>query len=713
MSECIACGTRLENFEYQSRAADEAHTSVTSCPKCPINPNKLDSDTMPRSSHRGMTKPVRRSLPIARRTGSYSSTSYVLNVEIPYGHELYNADLTSRHLVQQVSLHKRSVSDQYNGTPESILYSVSGLFEGQSTKYKDRLDIGMGVYLETYESYNISVPETNRLVVKANFSFFSKIGTYDCHVYSLYGDKTRRLVVQLGTSMPASTVLNQLINSVYTMGFLPNSISQYIHKSDILRLSNLSPRAWDASSPPTSSYTFTSKPDGQRMWLIWCGNIWYVCEPKCRGGAIMWKWISKYQNTTTPVVLDAEYLLTRGFILIDFLTDSNGNMSPISRDIQWVQQQYNNIHEICDTVDIKLRKYFDEYDAALKYSNEEPYPTDGVVAIRNGSTEILKIKPFKSMELSVTEDRYLSTADGDNVMKIPDKHNYDTGAIVEVRFTVKPDGVNIIVHDIFERSDKRIANDNVAVSNIIRSGLMLTTPDDNERRAALLWCNDVRRAITQSAVSRQSNKSIVVDVGTGTGQGIDTIPNIDSTSYVFIEPDENKCKVLSRRIGSRRIYKDPHELIPAIRSLKTRSLPNVIINCTLGAILDVQEVYTALFSETKSVIAAFSAHFVVEDLHDISTTFHIPIYGCIYTYDNINSDGILIDTCGVTMRTISDTEASVRWGGDSEYIEPITMSRDYAGLGNVIPGYDLYDLPDETFTSRANSICRNVTLIVP
>lgn len=713
MVKCKACGTELATFEFQSRAADEAHTEITTCPHCPVNPNKLDIYTMPKPSFRGMVRPIRRSLPPVVKYMPSRDKGYMLSFEIPTGNELNSRDLMNKYIVYQMPIHKRSVSEQRSIATTKTYYSISGMFPNLCFEHAISIRIGMGIKMEIYDTFHSDPPTTNNVILKGEYTYLMRIMTYDCYVYSFYGDRKRYIVIPMGHIQPLPEAISMVVNKVYAMGILPQSISNYIGSAETTKVVNLSPRAWDASSPPSQGHMFTTKPDGQRMWLIWYGNIWYVCEPKGRGIIRKWKWSPTYNDTTQPIILDVEFLISYGFILIDFLTDVEGNASPIIRDIHWIKDQYYRLNYMCDDIPVSIREYFDNYNDAVEYCNKVTYPTDGIVAIRNGSTEILKLKEFKSVELMITADRSLVTAEGNVVSYLNDDIGLDAGSIVELRFKVCDDNKTIDVVDMFERPDKNFANSNNAVHNIISSGSKVTKPDDNERRVALLWCNDIRVKLVKSAIQLESTRSIIIDVGTGTGQSVDALPQIEGVSYVFIEPDMNRCRQIARKLKSKDILTDAHQLISKIRGLKTRSLKNVIINSTLESILENENVSKTLFSEARSIIATFSMHYVFEDLYTISDEYRVPVYGCMYTYDNISADGILIDSCGVMMKSNFDGTATVKWGGDKLYVEPMTMKRDYVGIGSIVPGGDILDLPDVNFTPGANAICKNIIVLMP
>ncbi|KAH8751112.1 hypothetical protein F5883DRAFT_434391, partial [Diaporthe sp. PMI_573] len=187
---------------------------------------------------------------------------------------------------------------------------------------------------------------------------------------------------------------------------------------------------------------------------------------------------------------------------------------------------------------ITRRSYFDNCEDALKYSASVLYPSDGIVAVRDDSTEILKVKTVKSMELQVCADQRLCTSEGREVLHVPASmtDEFELGSIVEVRFELKSQHT-ITVRDMFVRTDKHKANSTGAVSNIIRSANKMVAPGDNERRVALLWCNELRKTIYVASLNMHSTRSIILDVGTGTGQSLDAIGEHPSVSYILMEPD--------------------------------------------------------------------------------------------------------------------------------------------------------------------------------
>ena len=711
MSSCKSCGSVLVKYEIQMRAADEPQTEVTSCPNCPVDPNKIEPNAILSSPFTPLKKLARRSLSnVSIRRGS-TRTVYNLIVDIPKDHRLMNVELSEHHLVQTIPYHSRSSSDPLDNIPIKVTKVIKGPFEEYVLMYSNTSQIGANVRLTSYTVIGRSSNASTNATIKGYYSEQEFI-SHKTYVYKDYGSNCRQLLISLDSTQATHSALKRLVSSAYGNGLLPKSLLNYVGVDKVSTLSNLSARAWDASSPPEGYHMFTCKPDGQRSWFIWIGNVWYLCKPKCQsrsGEQIEWTW-SKTRNTADTVVLDVEDMRSHGNILIDCLTDENGNPSPVSRNIAWCIETSAKIKSKCPELPLRVRQYFDKYIDAVTYSSAVPYATDGVVAIRNDSTEILKIKDVRSMELSLGENGNLHTADGDIVLTLPEKlvTSYDACCIIEVRFVLK-DNKTIHMTDTFPRVDKTTANSTEAVTNIIRSAGCMSTADDNERRVALLWCNSLRQHLYKLAVNIKSSRSIILDIGTGTGQSLDAILMPSHIAYIFVEPDLQRCHMIASRFKLKKIL-TVTDIPSMIRSLKTRLTNCILVNSRLSDILENSRIADVVFAETRCITSVFSMQYVAKDLHYISATYGTPIIGCAYTYDKRDGD-ILVQKCGVTMEISNETTAVVKWGRDKQYTEPVTYSRDYIGLGNVVSADQVKNLPSMNIAPGANEICNNITVV--
>lgn len=711
---CIACGLELETHEYQSRAADEAHTSVTTCAKCPVDAIKLNPTEMPGAPYRGLKRPIKRPLHVrACSAGSRLGSISTIVIDVPRGHEYYTVNTEHEH----VTVTQRVLSTTEGGAPleKNGTYTIAGPLRNICTSQIRCETVGMGISLVEYGTFTpASIGPTHQRVINGTYSRVAAVAGLESYVYHASGSGNRKLITVLPDQCRRSKWID-VVNSAMLQGLLPESTSRYIKSDTAARLSNLSARAWDATSPPEAGHTFTCKPDGQRKWLVLHGKVWYMMSPKFKGSVQHW-YVSqsgRKQSTDDIIVIDVEYLGRHGFVLIDVLTSCDGAPSPVSRDMNWVINQMHHINDAYQPPRVNIRQYFKLYTDAALYSSSVLYPTDGVVAIRDGSTEMLKIKHIKSMELRHAGDGVLVTAEGDVVAKSSSAASFDTNDIVEVRFTVNSADRKINVTDMFVRVDKTVANSATAVTNIITSGFKLETKDDNDRRAALLWCNELRRVIHKRALSRNDNRNIVLDIGSGDGQSLDSMVASQSTSCIYVEPDFAKCAKLAWRLKTKKVYTNPADVIPMVRSLKTRLTNSVVLNCTLRDIIDCDGLLPKLVPELRCIVCTFSMHFITDELQDISAACSVPMYGCGYMYDAVDEDGTLIDASGVSMKQIDDDTAIVKWGNDKEYNEPVTTTLHYSGLGRIVKGADLLQLPDVNVNPRAVDICNNVYVLMP
>lgn len=712
MASCAACGLKLETHEYQSRSADEAHTTVITCAKCPVDAFKLNPVADMHRPYVGLQRQVRRPTHgRVKSAGAKSGISYRILMDIPKDHKWRKMTLTEEH----ITVSQKAVTYSYGGKALEVegLMSVSGPSTGVCLSTQSTITIGMGVTCEEYVTY-VPAPVTpsDKLCVQGRYCKVDNVSGEPAYVYVASGTTNPRVLVTLSRDV-SSKRWCQVVTELYMRGLAPTNPMSYIKRDTLAMLSNLSARAWDVTSPPTSGHVFTSKPDGERMWLLLYGSIWYFVRPRVRGPVRQWLTCHKLEKSATlQVVLDVEYLLRHGSAVIDVLMTSDGVLSETNRDVNWVSREYTKIATSYYLPGTFIRHYYYTVKEAQKYTESVPYPTDGIVAIRHGSTETLKVKETKSVELKHVGNGDLHSADGLYICTIPQAIQFDVDCILEVRFIVDSDTKNVIVKDLFERSDKATANSTAAVSNIFGSAVTVTAPGDNERRAALLWCNDLRQKVQQRAMNRRSNNCIILDIGSGDGQSLNSMLSTESLSYVFVEPDETKCKSLARRANTRKVYTKPSDILPQIRSLITRSTTAVVLNCTLSDVLEDEEVCSRLLPELKCVMCTFSMHFVAESLQTLSVQYSVPVYGCTYLYDSA-TDGTLLDTSGVTMKIENDEIARVSWGRDQAYTEPVTFTTSYAGAGRVIAGSELLSLPDIRTSSSANTICSKVYVLVP
>jgi len=712
--KCKACGSELTTVERQLRAADEATQTVTSCPSCPVKAWMIKITEMPKQSSRGFRFPVKRAIKTQQeQILSPNRTRYVISVDVQESSLLNNILLSERHVVIfDHSAHTRSLSE--GSVPARAETTVKGPRVGERSTRIGSTPLGFGADLLMYNvQESRSSSYGSKYVLLGHYAVVDDISGHKSVLYKAANSTNVCVLVDTDHSCDSRTVA-KVVDVLYNMKNMPFKLSLYMQPEDIARLNSLSARAWDTSRVPESRCKFTSKPDGERMWLVIYGRCWYSVS-KSKEKTIT-KWLMTFDSTMyseEPVVLDVEYLSGFGFILIDCLTTITGQSAPISRDIAWVTRTFERVtsqHPSCPAI---LRKYSTEHEDAVKYANEVPYIVDGIIAIRDGSTEILKIKDTKSIELRHLGNGEMCTSDSTVVMILSNAEKFPTDSIVEVRFKASRSAGEFDVETAFVRTDKTTANSTDAAVNIFQSSMVNSTRDDDERRKALLWCNKLRESIVHRALKSSDTKHIVLDVGTGTGQSVDSLLRSDSVSYILVEPDRVRCNQLKRRLGGVKVLTNPRDVVPLVRQLKTRSIQHVVVNSTLSDFYAANGVSERVMPELKCILCTFSIQYITSTLFDISETHRIPIYGCCYTYDSVGPTGTLIDTAGVVMKMIDDDLATVKWGNDKEYTEPVVNARDLHGLGSVVLGSDIISLADNLDDEGCRSICSKITVVLP
>jgi len=551
--------------------------------------------------------------------------------------------------------------------------------------------LGLDVALKSYAVYeNNDVCDTDQRVLVGHYRHSRDVGQWDTFTYKEQGNDTTSLVVDMGATLN-ETYIRGVINILYGRSCLPELSNARLDSNFIPNAEALCARAWDTSKPPDTGYMFTCKPDGERRWLLYYGWCWYMMSKQRPHVLRKWRVHESHISVSLPpVLLDIEYVSGYGAILIDCLTSAQGDLAPIVRDLSWVTRTFAEILSTHAPCPVRSREYFGEYVKAQSYTQGVPYPTDGVVAVRNGSTEILKVKAIKSVELEHRGNGNMYCSEGVHVLTTSVAKDAPMFTVLELRFSLNQLNGEYTVWDAFPRPDKQErANSFAATCNVFRSANVAHTKDDDNRRGALLWCGALRDEINKLSAKASDTKHIVLDVGTGEGKSVSAMSKSNNVSYILVEPDIRKCTSIKRMLSGAELITELPAITSTIKQLKTRSRKHVILCCNLSELVALPDFFSRVVPEIMSIQAIFSLQFVTNDLYDILDKTKIPIYGCCYTYDDVNELGVLIDTCGIRMGLGDDATATVKWGGDKKYTEPAVMSKDLHGLGRVI-NYSVY-----------------------
>lgn len=191
-------------------------------------------------------------------------------------------------------------------------------------------------------------------------------------------------------------LVKTLINLVGTV----KNIRQLVSQEMFISLNNMSVRAFDIFKPPVDNYLYTSKPDGERLWLVKCGCMWLAVRNN-RGGRVYGCVPAVKLRSACKLgpLIDAEMTLYGKVILIDMLINERSIMLRQDRNITQVIDHCNSIKSMMPF--ITIREYFDSYEDAANYAAQCDYAVDGVIGIRMTSMNTIKLKPSRSIELKV------------------------------------------------------------------------------------------------------------------------------------------------------------------------------------------------------------------------------------------------------------------------------------------------------------------------
>lgn len=114
-----------------------------------------------------------------------------------------------------------------------------------------------------------------------------------------------------------------------------DSLYDYIRGSAIATISNISFRAYDVSEPPDNSKNY-AKCDEERLWLSRVCCAWITSRRNLEHKIVSLDVdVDAYDHIDKKIgpVLEIEYVLGYGFILLDVLMDQNQTISSASRSI--------------------------------------------------------------------------------------------------------------------------------------------------------------------------------------------------------------------------------------------------------------------------------------------------------------------------------------------------------------------------------------------
>jgi hypothetical protein len=695
---CLHCGSELTTSEFQARSADEASSILISCPNCPLDVSKLGLELPINKPHIHIKRFDR----LKRIPNSIYSSETTVTRWVTLKLDTYpNIDTV---VFQSASC--SNALDQHGNLMKSY---TSGMWQHKSSYETRRLTIAPSADIVDMVVCDDTVLGEDMYV---DFEFAElNADMYQCFLVKRVGN----LSIWLNTDSDNSDSIHDAIHWLYLRYYTPSSLRNYIPTAILSSMSNLSARAYDAhpDSIDETEYQYGPKVDGERMWLTRIGVVWLTSR-RLKGHEIKGWYIDKTIDSEmcSPYgpVIDYELLLGHNDISIDVLMDENSKVSSERRNLSDIQQQMDLLRLKFPILNrVETREFRSSIGAAQDDCKVVKYPTDGIVGIPHHGVDMIKVKSIKSMELEVINGNILCSEDKLEICQITDGQIYEDGTIIEVGFQI----INQRLHPIhfFVRPDKTKANSSEAISNIVASGLSKVS-DNIIRKTIWRYSNEIRAEIHNKVNKITSGKRIVLDIGTGDGQSIDTYITNETLSYIFIEPDEAKCINLRRRLKIRHVYTDPRSILSYIPQMKAGKLKYHILNCKLIDLLDDRDIIRELMPQLRCAVACFSAQFIASNISTFILA-SVPFMGCCYMYDNVESGEYILHEGGLIMRRLDEERAMVQWGKDNPYFEPALEKFDLPPHGlHVSKATDMVEFQSQRETMHLKSTCDHISILL-
>jgi hypothetical protein len=695
---CLHCGSTYTVSQYQSRSADEASTILSSCPNCPLDVSRLDLDFVIPAPHIHV-KRFNRTIP----------NRVILSPSDTTKDNWVSLDIGDYDDMDNVIFEPAKCMNTLNAEGTLLRWYSSGIWQNHCVLETYNQKIGPSVALMQLEISHVIVSPDD---LYTSFEF-CKLDTEFWECFLIRKDKTLSIWCHID-SCDADTI-HDTIHWLYLRYSKLKSLKNYIQTSILASVSNLSARAYDAhpSSITQNEYRYAPKADGERIWLTRIGIVWVLTRRLKDHEIKAWyidESIDIMSATGYGPIIDYEFLLGPKDIFIDVLMDEHGKVSSERRNLLNIELKMQELYTMFPILKrIDIRSFRDTIDEAQRDCESVTYPTDGVVGITHNTVDMIKIKSIKSMELRVSEHTILVSDDGTAICEFDNEHGYADGTIVEVGFQVIDKKINIV--HFFIRPDKLKANSSTAIYDIIASGSSKLS-SDTIRTAIWRYSNSIRSDIYERAHSIKSDKRLILDIGTGDGQSIDNYIKDDSTSHIFVEPDESKCMNLRRRLRLRNIYTDPGSISSVMPQLKTGKLKYHIMNCKLQDIFDNEGVTRELLSQLRCAISCFSSQYITKQIFRFISS-SVPFMGCCYMYDDIPIGGSIVDEAGLIMRRLDDELAMVQWGKDTPYFEPAIERYDLPPYGlHVEMATNIVPFQAQRGTEHLKSVCDHIFILL-
>ncbi|KAJ3219734.1 hypothetical protein HK099_004574 [Clydaea vesicula] len=445
------------------------------------------------------------------------------------------------------------------------------------------------------------------------------------------------------------------------------SLRNYINKDFIFALVMNKRAVYDTKLFSRGECIFMVKVDGQSVWLIDGGYLWYICKTNLELDVISFFPKNDLQEfNTRPDVTHCELLINGHLIYIDTVARSEctlGKQRPFVDPKQMLKT-----HRSIPPVSIRIIYDTPENaEAELCITN---LPCDGIVGVYLATSMTVR-KKAPTVDLLAKGDKLLCESKAYNGRAVMQKEEYMVdGYVYECTLDVTDCNVPKIIKSLF-RPDKLFPNSYTVYSSVILNASGIKGVHSVIRKNITTFCFGIREKLYSIAKNARTNGKLIIDVGTGRCQSATFLLDKNIT-WLLCDPKLSGVHTLRRPIEHNISSEDSDTVISILRSLNRGKIEIATIKEPLSNLLKVPGVIEFITQYSIPIVCSFSASHVVSEINELNESGAL-VFGCCYSYDKANKDGVVIDKYGISMLIHSQDPYSGTFvfGTDNEVKESV------------------------------------------
>jgi hypothetical protein len=564
-----------------------------------------------------------------------------------------------------------------SGEVSTVKYSIDSTEIAPGFTYHHSIEVDVTNRMSGRVLANTDLP--SRFFVRASRGRV-RLGSWEIRVTHYEPDGIPAGEIEyLATGKPSPAEILELLRIVHASYVYPPSMEGFLGQYYLSELRQVSSAVVDIREPPEGDVIYRVKVDGEGVWLIDGGAVWYICRPGKKLAVAGWVFKSVVGTWSRRcTVIRAEQLCDGSLVYISVLSVS-GEIVPRRRSYE---SPAHELAEVANCPEMIIREDYNCFHEALEASRRRDLPNDGVIAIDRTNCLTHRIKE-PTVDLQCQGGLLVSGRGASMKWVTKAVPGMIEGYVYECRIAIEEgtegEDVPTVLHYI-HRPDKEHPNSTYVATVIM---LMLKSSSFFDlvlERRVTSFCFDVRAYLYELAANSRSTGQLVVDVGSGRMQSRSYLLGADR-SYVLCDPEFNP-RHLKGCIGTIDLKSISHDsLLPTLEMLNKGKLK---IGFFKGGILDFVRkvgVLDWLISRGVPFVYSFSLSHVLKEFKALGRRNAVQI-AAAYVYDDVDESGVLMSIGGIDMRLKlrSTKEAIVKFPLSDEFSETAIRSEHFRGF---------------------------------